>query len=81
MICTPPCFEWLLEIGGECMEWSKIMLYMNAMSVFVPIFVTGEISEQDIIEIEEKVCQKSGLDPLSVFRYSKLDFKELKKKG
>lgn len=63
------------------MEWSKIMLYMNAMSVFVPVFVTGEISEQDIIEIEEKVCQKSGLNPLSVFRYSKLDFKELKKKG
>ena len=54
---------------------------MNAMSVFVPIFVTGEISEKDIIEIEEKVCQKSGLNPLSVFRYSKLDFKELKKKG
>ena len=63
------------------MEWSKIMLYMNAMSIFVPIFVTGEISEQDIIEIEEKVCQKSGLNPLSVFRYSKLDFKELKRKA
>ena len=63
------------------MEWSKIMLYMNVMSVFVPVFVTGKISEQDIIEIEEKVCRKSGIDPLSVFRYSKLDFKELKKKG
>ena len=81
MICTPSSFERLLEIGGECMEWSKIMLYVNAMSVFVPIFVTGEISEKDIIEIEEKVCQKSGINPLSVFRYSKLDFKELKKKG
>ena len=63
------------------MEWSKIMLYMNGMSVFVSVFVTGEISEQDIIEIEEKVCQKSGINPLSVFRYSKLDFKELKRKG
>lgn len=63
------------------MEWSKIMLYMNAMSVFVPAFVTGEISEKDIIEIEEKVCQKSELNPLSVFRYSKLYFKGLKKKG
>ena len=62
------------------MEWSKIMLYMNAMSVFVPIFVTGEISEKDIIEIEEKVCQKSGLNPKSVFRYSKLDFIDLKRK-
>lgn len=63
------------------MEWSKIMLYMSAMSVFVPGFVTGEISEKNIIEIEEKVCLKSGINPLSVFRYSKLDFKELKKKG
>ena len=63
------------------MEWSKIMLYMNAMSIFVPVFVTGEISEKDIIEIEEKVCQKSGLNPMSVFRYSKLDFKELKQKS
>ncbi len=61
------------------MEWSKIMLYMNAMSIFVPVFVTGEISEKDIIEIEEQVCHKSGLNPMSVFRYSKLDFKELKK--
>ena len=51
------------------------------MSVFVPGFVTGEISEKNIIEIEEKVCLKSGINPLSVFRYSKLDFKELKKKG
>lgn len=51
------------------------------MTVFVPVFVTGEISEKDIIEIEEKVCQKSGINPLSVFRYSKLDFKELKNKG
>lgn len=61
------------------MEWSKVMLYMNAMSVFVPFFVTGEISEKDIIEIEEKVCQKSGLNPMSVFRYSKTDFRNLKK--
>ena len=51
------------------------------MSIFVPVFVTGEIYEKDIIEIEEKVCQKSGLNPMSVFRYSKLDFKELKRKS
>lgn len=62
------------------MEWSKIMLYMNVMSVFVPVFVTGEISEQDIIEIEEKVCQKSGINPLSVFRYTKHDFENIKNK-
>ena len=28
------------------------------MSVFVPVFVTGEISEQYIIEIEEKSATK-----------------------
>ena len=50
----------------------ETVLYLNSIVIFFDAYKKGEISQKDMIEIEEKVVQKSGINPLSVYRINDL---------
>ena len=64
----------------------KVELYLICIQFFLDSFKAGLICEITFLQIEKKICEKIGLNPLSVFRYTKGDLDaiikdEMKKQG
>ena len=50
-------------------------LYILVMIIFIDAYKKGEISKKDYIKIEEKVVEKTGLNPASIYRFKAEDIK------
>lgn len=50
----------------------EVQVYLITISMFLESFKRGEISQKDMIKIEEKVVKKSGINPLSIYRINDL---------
>ena len=50
----------------------EVQVYLITISMFLESFKRGEISQKDMIKIEEKVMKKSGINPLSIYRINDL---------
>lgn len=48
------------------------LLYIESISIFFNSYKKGEISQKDMMRIEEKVAKKTGINPLSVYRIKDL---------
>ena len=48
------------------------ILYLTSINIFYESFKKGEITEKEMIKIEEKIAKKSGINPLSVYRINDL---------
>ena len=45
-----------------------VTLYISVMAIFIDAYKKGEITKKDYKKIEEKVVEKIGLNPASVYR-------------
>ena len=51
-------------------EYQKaIILYISVMAIFIEAYKNGEISKKDYKKCEEKIAEKTGLNPASVYRF------------
>ena len=61
------------EPAHQEVELSKeVQLYLVTIALFYESFKHGEISQKDMIKIEEKVMKKTGINPLSIYRINDL---------
>ena len=57
-------------------EYQKaIILYISVMAMFIEAYKKGEITKKDYKKIEEKIAEKAGLNPASVYRFKAEDIK------
>ena len=57
-------------------EYQKaIILYISVMAIFIDAYKKGEITKKEYKKIEEKVVEKTGLNPASVYRIKVKDIK------
>ena len=57
-------------------EYQKaIILYISVMAIFIEAYKNGEISKKDYKKFEEKIAEKTGLNPASVYRFKAKDIK------
>ena len=57
-------------------EYQKaIKLYVSVMAIFINAYKKGEISKKDYKKFEEKIAEKTGLNPASVYRFKAEDIK------
>ena len=50
-------------------EYQKaIKLYVSVMAIFINAYKKGEITKKEYKKIEKKVVEKTGLNPISVYR-------------
>ena len=57
-------------------EYQKaIILYISVMAIFIEAYKNGEISKKDYKKFEEKIAEKAGLNPASVYRFKAEDIK------
>ena len=57
-------------------EYQKaIILYISVMAIFIEAYKNGEISKKDYKKIQEKIAEKAGLNPASVYRFKAEDIK------
>ena len=55
-------------------EYQKaIILYISVMAIFIEAYKNCEITKKDYKRIEEKVAEKTGLNPASVYRFKAED--------
>ena len=47
-------------------------LYLSSISIFFESYKKGEITEKEMVEIEEKIAKKTGINNLSVYRINDL---------
>ena len=52
-----------------------VTLYISVMAIFIDAYKKGEITKKDYKKIEEKVVEKTGLNPASVYRFKVEDIK------
>ena len=72
--------EPLVDIqGGTNMPGQDVLSYLAIMSFFVKIFEEGNLRQEKLLEIDEIVAKKTGINAMSVYRYSERDFNDLKK--
>ena len=57
-------------------EYQKaIKLYVSVMAIFIDAYKKGEITKKEYKKIEKKVVEKTGLNPVSVYRFKAEDIK------
>lgn len=56
----------------EAVLSKEVQLYLVSISLFFESFKRGEISQKDMVKIEEKIMKKSGINPLSIYRINDL---------
>ena len=57
-------------------EYQKaIILYISVMAIFIEAYKNGEISKKDYKKFEEKIAEKAGLNPASVYLFKAEDIK------
>ena len=57
-------------------EYRKaIKLYVSVMAIFIDAYKKGEITKKEYKKIEKKVVEKTGLNPISVYRLKVEDIK------
>lgn len=57
-------------------EYQKaIILYISVMAIFIEAYKKGEITKKEYKKTEEKVVEKTGLNPISVYRFKAEDIK------
>ena len=57
-------------------EYSEVVkLYISVMAIFIDAYKKGEITKKEYKKIEEKVVEKTGLNPASVYRIKVKDIK------
>ena len=57
-------------------EYQKaIILYISVMAIFIDAYKKGEITKKEYKKIEKKVVEKTGLNPISVYRLKVEDIK------
>ena len=57
-------------------EYSEaVKLYVSVMAIFIDAYKKGEITKKEYKKIEEKVVEKTGLNPISVYRLKVEDIK------
>ena len=47
-------------------------LYLSSISIFYESYKKGEITQKEMVEIEEKIAKKTGINNLSVYRINDL---------
>ncbi len=50
----------------------EVSIYLTSISIFFNSFKRGEITQKEMLEIEEKISADSGINPLSVYRIKDL---------
>ena len=50
----------------------EVSLYLASISVFFDAYKKGEITQKEMLKIEEKLVRKTGINPLSVYRIKDL---------
>lgn len=55
----------------------KIINYLVAISFYIQMYQEGTLTDEEFVEIEEKVAKKCGINPMSIYRYT---LKEVKGK-
>lgn len=77
IICIKDLLETLLDIqGGSIMPGKDVLNYMVIMSYFIKIFEDGDIRQETLLKIEEIVAKKTGVNPMSIYRFTERDFKK-----
>ena len=57
-------------------EYQKaIILYISVMAIFIDAYKKGEITKKEYKKIEKMVVEKTGLNPISVYRLKAVDIK------
>lgn len=61
------------------MPGQDVLNYLFIMSFFVKVFEEGGLRQEMLLQIEEFVAKKTGINALSVYRFTKRDIIYLKK--
>ena len=57
-------------------EYSEVVkLYVSVMAIFIDAYKKGEITKKEYKKIENMVVEKTGLNPISVYRLKAEDIK------
>ena len=57
-------------------EYKKaVTLYISVMAIFIDAYKKGEITKKEYKKIEKMVVEKTGLNPISVYRLKAEDIK------
>ena len=57
-------------------EYQKaVTLYISVMAIFIDAYKKGEITKKEYKKIEKMVVEKTGLNPISVYRFKAEDIK------
>lgn len=57
-------------------EYQKaVTLYISVMTIFIDAYKKGEITKKEYKKIEKMVVEKTGLNPISVYRFKAEDIK------
>ena len=57
-------------------EYQKaVTLYISVMAIFIDAYKEGEITKKEYKKIEKMVVEKTGLNPISVYRFKAEDIK------
>ena len=57
-------------------EYQKVVtLYISVMAIFIDAYKKGEITKKEYKKIEKMVVEKTGLNPISVYRLKAEDIK------
>ena len=57
-------------------EYQKaVTLYISVMAIFIDAYEKGEITKKEYKKIEKMVVEKTGLNPISVYRLKAEDIK------
>lgn len=57
-------------------EYQKaVTLYISVMAIFIDAYKKGEITKKEYKKIEKMVVEKTGLNPISVYRLKAEDIK------
>ena len=57
-------------------EYQKaVTLYISVMAIFIDAYKKGEITKKEYKKIEKMVVEKTGLNPISVYRLKTEDIK------
>ena len=57
-------------------EYQKaVTLYISVMAIFIDAYKKGEITKKEYKKIEKMVVEKTGLNPISVYRIKVKDIK------
>jgi len=58
------------------MPGKDVLNYMVIMSFFIKIFEDGDICQETLLKIEKIVAKKTGVNPMSICRFTERGFKK-----